>query len=62
MLLVVVVLCDLFTTVEESTNPSGDSIPSVGVMIGGVIIWYKPEGKSIGLICTSMFFRSLCWG
>ncbi|CAL9239220.1 unnamed protein product, partial [Arabidopsis halleri] len=44
------------------TNPSGESIPSVGVMIGGVIIWYKSEGKIIGLICTLLFFQSLCWG
>ncbi|KAG7585812.1 hypothetical protein ISN45_Aa02g011580, partial [Arabidopsis thaliana x Arabidopsis arenosa] len=61
-LLVVVVLCDLFITVEVSTNPSGDSIPSVGVLIERVIIWYKPEGKIIGLICTPLFFQFLCWG
>ncbi|CAH9089550.1 unnamed protein product [Cuscuta epithymum] len=33
----------------------GDSIQSVGVMIGGAIIWYKPEWKIIDLICTLMF-------
>lgn len=33
----------------------GDSIQSVGVMIGGAIIWYKPEWKIIDLICTLVF-------
>ncbi|KAH9718840.1 metal tolerance protein A2 [Citrus sinensis] len=33
----------------------GDSIQSVGVMIGGAIIWYKPEWKIIDLICTLAF-------
>ncbi|XP_042022486.1 metal tolerance protein 1-like [Salvia splendens] len=33
----------------------GDSIQSVGVMIGGAIIWYKPEWKIIDLICTLLF-------
>ncbi|KAJ7970133.1 metal tolerance protein 1-like [Quillaja saponaria] len=33
----------------------GDSIQSVGVMIGGAIIWYKPEWKIIDLICTIIF-------
>ncbi|KAG6488654.1 metal tolerance protein 1-like [Zingiber officinale] len=33
----------------------GDSIQSVGVMIGGAIIWYKPEWKIIDLICTLIF-------
>lgn len=33
----------------------GDSIQSVGVMIGGAIIWYKPEWKVIDLICTLVF-------
>lgn len=33
----------------------GDSIQSVGVMIGGGIIWYKPEWKIIDLICTLIF-------
>ncbi|RWR87713.1 metal tolerance protein 1-like protein [Cinnamomum micranthum f. kanehirae] len=33
----------------------GDSIQSVGVMIGGAIIWYKPEWKMIDLICTLIF-------
>nr|CAD1817553.1 unnamed protein product [Ananas comosus var. bracteatus] len=33
----------------------GDSIQSVGVMIGGAIIWYKPELKVIDLICTLIF-------
>ncbi|KAG7588860.1 hypothetical protein ISN44_As07g011810, partial [Arabidopsis suecica] len=56
------VLCDLFITVEVSTNPSVDSIPSVGVLIERVIIWYKPEGKIIGLICMPLFFQLLCWG
>jgi zinc transporter 2 len=33
----------------------GDSIQSVGVMIGGAIIWYKPEWKIVDLICTLIF-------
>ncbi|KAL8054089.1 hypothetical protein ABFX02_05G115000 [Erythranthe guttata] len=33
----------------------GDSIQSVGVMIGGAVIWYKPEWKIIDLICTLLF-------
>nr|WAW78479.1 metal tolerance protein 1 [Hemerocallis fulva] len=33
----------------------GDSIQSVGVMVGGGIIWYKPEWKIIDLICTLVF-------
>ncbi|KAF3579985.1 hypothetical protein DY000_02036103 [Brassica cretica] len=33
----------------------GDSIQSVGVMIGGGIIWYKPEWKIVDLICTLVF-------
>jgi zinc transporter 2 len=33
----------------------GDSIQSVGVMVGGALIWYKPEWKIIDLICTLIF-------
>ncbi|KAG6749680.1 metal tolerance protein 1-like [Populus alba x Populus x berolinensis] len=33
----------------------GDSVQSIGVMIGGAIIWYKPEWKIIDLICTLIF-------
>ncbi|PSS26236.1 Metal tolerance protein 1 short form like [Actinidia chinensis var. chinensis] len=33
----------------------GDSIQSVGVMIGGAIIWFKPAWKIIDLICTLIF-------
>ncbi|CAN7008208.1 unnamed protein product [Brassica rapa subsp. trilocularis] len=33
----------------------GDSIQSVGVMIGGAIIWYNPEWKIVDLICTLVF-------
>ncbi|CDY48014.1 BnaA04g26760D [Brassica napus] len=33
----------------------GDSIQSVGVMIGGGIIWYNPEWKIVDLICTLVF-------
>ncbi|WMV36549.1 hypothetical protein MTR67_029934 [Solanum verrucosum] len=33
----------------------GDCIQSIGVMIGGAIIWYKPEWKIIDLICTLIF-------
>ncbi|GMI95336.1 metal tolerance protein 1, ZINC TRANSPORTER OF ARABIDOPSIS THALIANA 1 [Hibiscus trionum] len=33
----------------------GDSIQSIGVMIGGAMIWWKPEWKIIDLICTLIF-------
>ncbi|VFQ98319.1 unnamed protein product [Cuscuta campestris] len=33
----------------------GDSIQSIGVMIGGGIIWYKPNLKIIDLFCTLIF-------
>lgn len=33
----------------------GDSIQSIGVMIGGAIIWYKPHLKIIDLVCTLIF-------
>ncbi|CAA7399040.1 unnamed protein product [Spirodela intermedia] len=33
----------------------GDCIQSVGVMIGGAVIWWKPEWKVIDLVCTLMF-------
>ncbi|KAI5659694.1 hypothetical protein M9H77_28487 [Catharanthus roseus] len=33
----------------------GDSIQSIGVMIGGAIIWYKPQWKIVDLICTLIF-------
>ncbi|CAL1358602.1 unnamed protein product [Linum trigynum] len=33
----------------------GDSIQSIGVMIGGAVIWYKPEWKIVDLICTLVF-------
>uniref|UniRef100_A0A1D1Y4Z5 Metal tolerance protein 1 n=1 Tax=Anthurium amnicola TaxID=1678845 RepID=A0A1D1Y4Z5_9ARAE len=33
----------------------GDSIQSIGVMISGAIIWYRPELKIIDLICTLVF-------
>lgn len=33
----------------------GDSIQSIGVMIGGAVIWYKPEWKIIDVICTLIF-------
>lgn len=33
----------------------GDSIQSVGVMIGGAVIWWKPEWKIVDLICTLIF-------
>ncbi|VAI10274.1 unnamed protein product [Triticum turgidum subsp. durum] len=33
----------------------GDSIQSIGVMVGGALIWYKPEWKIIDLICTLIF-------
>jgi solute carrier family 30 (zinc transporter), member 2 len=33
----------------------GDSIQSIGVMVSGAIIWYKPEWKILDLICTLIF-------
>ncbi|KAJ0978267.1 hypothetical protein J5N97_013741 [Dioscorea zingiberensis] len=33
----------------------GDCVQSIGVMIGGAIIWIKPEWKIIDLICTLVF-------
>ncbi|XP_014521632.1 metal tolerance protein 1 [Vigna radiata var. radiata] len=33
----------------------GDSIQSIGVMIGGAVIWYKPEWQIVDLICTLIF-------
>ncbi|XP_061359236.1 metal tolerance protein 1-like isoform X2 [Gastrolobium bilobum] len=33
----------------------GDSIQSVGVMVGGAIIWYKPDWQLVDLICTLIF-------
>ncbi|KAH7578115.1 hypothetical protein JRO89_XS01G0342600 [Xanthoceras sorbifolium] len=33
----------------------GDSIQSIGVMIGGAVICYKPEWKIVDLICTLIF-------
>ncbi|KAJ4728015.1 Metal tolerance protein 1 [Melia azedarach] len=33
----------------------GDSIQSIGVMIGGAVIWYRPEWKIVDLICTLIF-------
>ncbi|XP_072968881.1 metal tolerance protein 1-like [Typha angustifolia] len=33
----------------------GDCIQSTGVMIGGAIIWYKPQWKVIDLVCTLIF-------
>ncbi|KAG0460327.1 hypothetical protein HPP92_023455 [Vanilla planifolia] len=33
----------------------GDSIQSLGVMVGGAIIWRKPEWKVVDLICTLLF-------
>ncbi|KAI3883924.1 hypothetical protein MKX03_017387 [Papaver bracteatum] len=33
----------------------GDLIQSLGVMIGGAVIWYKPEWKIIDLICALIF-------
>lgn len=39
----------------------GDSIQSVGVMIGGAIIWYEPRWKVVDLICT-LFFSAVVLG
>ncbi|XP_027335032.1 metal tolerance protein 1-like isoform X3 [Abrus precatorius] len=33
----------------------GDSIQSVGVMIGGAMIWYNPRWQIVDLICTLIF-------
>ncbi|URE16472.1 metal tolerance protein [Musa troglodytarum] len=33
----------------------GDSVQSIGVMIGGAIIWWKPEWKMIDMLCTLVF-------
>lgn len=33
----------------------GDSIQSIGVMIGGAFIWWKPKWKIVDLICTLIF-------
>ncbi|KAG0460326.1 hypothetical protein HPP92_023454 [Vanilla planifolia] len=33
----------------------GDSIQSFGVMVGGGIIWLKPEWKAVDLVCTLLF-------
>ncbi|XP_010268996.1 PREDICTED: metal tolerance protein 1-like isoform X1 [Nelumbo nucifera] len=33
----------------------GDSIQSIGVMIAGAVIWYRPKWKKIDLICTLIF-------
>ena len=45
----------MFTVLIFMCLGSGDSIQSIGVMIGGAIIWYKPEWKIIDLICTLIF-------
>lgn len=39
----------------------GDSIQSIGVMIGGAIIWYNPEWKKVDLVCT-LFFSVIVLG
>eukprot|EP01018_Ginkgo_biloba_P012197 Gb_36650 [translate_table: standard] len=39
----------------------GDLIQSIGVMIGGAVIWLKPEWRIIDLICT-LFFSVLVLG
>ncbi|KAJ8442897.1 hypothetical protein Cgig2_022263 [Carnegiea gigantea] len=39
----------------------GDSIQSVGVMIGGALIWWKPEWKIVDLICTLVFSVIVLW-
>lgn len=33
----------------------GDLIQSIGVMVGGAIIWYKPEWRIVDLLCTFFF-------
>lgn len=39
----------------------GDLIQSIGVMIGGAIIWVKPDWKVVDLICT-LFFSVIVLG
>ncbi|XP_031496203.1 metal tolerance protein A1-like [Nymphaea colorata] len=39
----------------------GDCIQSVGVMIGGAVIWWKPQWRIIDLICT-LFFSVIVLG
>lgn len=39
----------------------GDLIQSIGVMIGGAIIWAKPDWKVVDLICT-LFFSVIVLG
>ncbi|MCO5605766.1 hypothetical protein L7F22_059950 [Adiantum nelumboides] len=39
----------------------GDLIQSIGVMIGGAVIWVKPEWKVVDLICT-LFFSVIVLG
>lgn len=39
----------------------GDLIQSIGVMIGGAVIWLKPEWRVIDLICT-LFFSVIVLG
>jgi len=39
----------------------GDLIQSIGVMIGGGVIWWKPEWRIIDLICT-LFFSVIVLG
>ncbi|KAH7424872.1 hypothetical protein KP509_11G029000 [Ceratopteris richardii] len=39
----------------------GDLIQSIGVMVGGAIIWWKPEWKIVDLICT-LFFSIIVLG
>lgn len=33
----------------------GDLIQSIGVMVAGAIIWYKPEWRVVDLLCTLLF-------
>ncbi|CAN6480533.1 unnamed protein product [Victoria cruziana] len=39
----------------------GDCIQSIGVMIGGAVIWWKPEWRIIDLMCT-LFFSVIVLG
>eukprot|EP00250_Pteridium_aquilinum_P008787 c18207_g1_i2 orf=511-1884(-) len=39
----------------------GDLVQSIGVMIGGAIIWVKPDWKVVDLICT-LFFSVIVLG
>ena len=46
---------------ELYTKRTKAFIQSVGVMIGGAIIWFKPEWRIVDLVCT-LFFSVIVLG